>query len=133
MEVDEEGTGTKQSQDQQDQKPSDESLGVPIITNAQAKQESVTSAEIQLKNQKDQEKQNKLKTLMFKLIGQIKKGCNKDICFQKFCSKNPLCKLCSSQELVFPTVLVHRMGHLVLTLALMNFLPELCRSEEPDV
>jgi hypothetical protein len=39
-----------------------------------------------------EEQKSKLKQIMLSLVNQIKNGCKKDICFSKYCKKNPLGK-----------------------------------------
>lgn len=41
------------------------------------------------KNKEDEEKKAKIKVLTKEIFGQIKTGCKKEICFAKYCLKNP--------------------------------------------
>ena len=41
------------------------------------------------KKKEDEEKKLKIKTLTKEIFGQIKTGCKKEICFAKYCLKNP--------------------------------------------
>jgi len=40
---------------------------------------------------REEERKQKFREKLIRLIGQIKSGCKKDICASKFCKKNPVC------------------------------------------
>jgi hypothetical protein len=63
---------------------------VPIVTKKEEVQQVVNVPEEKPKSSEVAEDGKiKLKKIMFQLIHQMKKGCNKVICFNKFCKKNP--------------------------------------------
>ncbi len=62
----------------------DQNQDVPI----QKKQENSN----EIKQNMEEDPKTKLKVAVTKLFAQMKQGCKKDICFNKYCMKNPYCK-----------------------------------------
>ena len=70
--------------------------GVPISKKEGVEESNADEMErviaAQKKVKEEEERKNKVKTTIVRLFKQMKDGCRKDICFDQYCAKNPLCK-----------------------------------------